>query len=136
MTSKIQDKVLKLKKELMNIMNNSELGTFCSDENCIYSDAINFICDFCSDAEKQGEVYGLILDLNKWEALAEVEKIIDQRGEDVQIQFNADENITLRDSIRRVFGIDTDIVTYEMYKKCLELREQLAEEDRQALKEQ
>jgi hypothetical protein len=66
----------------------------------------------------------------------EVDTLIKQRSKDVQIQFDADIDITLRDSIRRVFGLDTNIVTYDMYKKCLELREQLATEDRQALKEQ
>lgn len=66
----------------------------------------------------------------------EVEILIEQRAKDVEVKFDADIDITLRDSIRRVFGIDTNIVTYDMYKKSLELREQLAEEDRQTLKEQ
>ena len=64
----------------------------------------------------------------------EIAAIIEKRSKDVEVSFNPDENITLRDSIRRVFGIDTDIVTYKMYKKCLELREQLAEEDRETLR--
>jgi hypothetical protein len=84
-----------------------------------------------AELDKMIDQYDTIISLAE-----EVEKIVEQRGENVQVKFDADENITLRDSIRRVFGIDTDIVTYEMYKTCLELREQLAEEDRKALKEQ
>jgi hypothetical protein len=86
---------------------------------------------------KRTELNTLIDQYNSMITLAdEVDTLIKQRSKDVQIQFDADIDITLRDSIRRVFGLDTNIVTYDMYKKCLELREQLATEDRQALKEQ
>lgn len=66
----------------------------------------------------------------------EIGKIIELRSKDVKVSFKPEEDITLRDSIRRIFGLDTNIVTYGMYKKCLELKEQLAEEDRTKLREQ
>jgi hypothetical protein len=65
----------------------------------------------------------------------EIATIIETRAKDVKVTFNPDQDITLRDSIRRVFGLDTDVVTYAMYKECLQLKEELAKEDREALKE-
>jgi len=65
----------------------------------------------------------------------EIATIIETRSKDVKVSFNPDQDITLRDSIRRVFGLDTDVVEYWMYKECLELKEGLAKEDREALKE-
>lgn len=90
------------------------------------------------DIEGRAEALNNTIDqYNNIIALAEeVETLVEDRAKSVEIKFDPDEDISLRDSIRRVFGIDTDIVTYDMYKQCLELREQLAEEDRQSLREQ
>jgi len=37
---------------------------------------------------------------------------------------------SIREAIRRLFGVDSDQITYDMFKKCLEIRSQLAAEQR------
>lgn len=46
------------------------------------------------------------------------------------IRVNAAENPAVRDAIRRVFGIDSDIITYDMFEKALETRSELSKEGR------
>lgn len=50
--------------------------------------------------------------------------------QDRTVRVPAKKNPTVRDAIRRMFGIDSEIVTYDMFKKCLELRSQLNDEQR------
>ena len=84
---------------------------------------------------KISEVEGIIDQYQNIITLAdEIANMIQTKSKDVKVSFNPDQDITLRDSIRRVFGIDTDKVEYWMYKECLELKEELAKEDREALR--
>jgi len=87
-------------------------------------------------SSKASEVESIINEYNNIITLAdEIASIIESKSKDVKVTFNPDQDITLRDSIRRVFGIDTDKVEYWMYKQCLEFKEQLAKEDREALRD-
>lgn len=69
----------------------------------------------------------------KWiKAAEQMKDIIGKKLKNRQVQVPVSKDLSVRDAIGRIFNIDSDTVTYDMFKYCLELRSQILEEQRKA----
>jgi hypothetical protein len=66
----------------------------------------------------------------KWlEAAKEIEVVLDKRLKSRAVKAKPND-IQLRQAIRRTFNVDSDVVTFEMFKEALKIRSQILEAER------
>lgn len=58
-------------------------------------------------------------------AAEEMQKVVGERLKNRTVRVDPKTNPDVREAIRRLFGINSDEITYDMFKKCLELRSAL-----------
>jgi hypothetical protein len=51
---------------------------------------------------------------------------IEQRCKNVTVKLNRSQHLSVIESIGRLFGIETDEITFDMYKQCIELIAQMS----------
>lgn len=69
--------------------------------------------------------------LNNFLAAAkEMQVVLDGKLQDYVVKVDVNKNPHVRDAIRRLFGIDSNVITYDMFKKVLEMRSQYLQEQR------
>jgi hypothetical protein len=68
---------------------------------------------------------------NVIKATQQMQNVLGQKLKDRTVKVNPSADASVRDSIRRVFNIESDgTITYDMFKKCLEWRSQITQEQR------
>ena len=69
--------------------------------------------------------------LNNFLAAAkEMQVVLDEKLQDYVVKVDVNKNPHVRDAIRRLFGVDSNVITYDMFKKALEMRSQYLKEQR------
>ncbi len=75
--------------------------------------------------------------IDKWKkwltAAKKLKETLGLKLKDRKVRVDPSVNPTVRDAIRRLFGIDSDTITYEMFQKCLEIRSKITQENRQSI---
>lgn len=67
----------------------------------------------------------------KWvDAAQQMQSIIGEKLKDRKVQIPVSKDLAVRDAIARLFGVESDTVTYDMFKYCLELRSKILEDQR------
>jgi hypothetical protein len=56
--------------------------------------------------------------------------LLKKKLENRTVRVDPNKNPAVRDAIRRVFGINSDTITYDMFEKALEIRSKLSKEGR------
>jgi len=64
-------------------------------------------------------------------AAEQMQKLLGEKLKNRQVRIDPKKNPALREAIRRVFGIDSDTVTYDMFKQALEMRSKMVQEGRE-----
>jgi hypothetical protein len=64
--------------------------------------------------------YGRIIEKCK-----QMESTIEQRCKNVSVTLNKSEHLRVIDAIGRLFGVESEIITFEMYKQCIQRIEEL-----------
>jgi len=58
-------------------------------------------------------------------AAEQMKTLLGDRIKNRVVPLNAQEDLPIKQAIARIFGVDSDKITFEMFKKCLEIRSQL-----------
>lgn len=58
-------------------------------------------------------------------AAEQMKTLLGDRIKNRTVPINDQEDLPLKQAIARIFGIDADKITFDMFKKCLEIRSQL-----------
>lgn len=68
---------------------------------------------------------------NVLQAAQEMQKLLAHKLKDYTVRVDPNKDPSVRDAIRRTFGKDSDTVTHDMFRQCLEWRSQMIKEQRQ-----
>jgi hypothetical protein len=80
---------------------------------------------------EQQRIESSINELQEWLiAAAQMQKVMSEKLKDRRVTVDPRRNPEIRHAIRRLFGVDSSTITYEMYKQALEWRSKLLEEGR------
>jgi hypothetical protein len=80
---------------------------------------------------EQAMVEDAITNLQEWlVAAAQMQTILGEKLKDRRVTVDPKRNPAVRDAIRRLFGEDSNTITYDMYKKALEWRSEVLKEGR------
>ena len=83
------------------------------------------------EATDQQRIEDSIQKLQEWMVAAEqMQLVLGDRLKDRHIRIDSKKNPAVRDAIRRLFGVDSDTITYDMFKKALKWRSELLKEGR------
>jgi len=63
-------------------------------------------------------------------AAEEMQMVLADKLKNRRVRVDPRKNPAVREAIRRLFGVDSDTITYDMFKQALELRSKIAEEGR------
>jgi hypothetical protein len=67
----------------------------------------------------------------KWiKAAEQMQTVLGEKLKNRKVKVPVSKDLSVRDAIARLFGVDSDTVTYDMFKYCLELRSKILEEQR------
>jgi hypothetical protein len=81
---------------------------------------------------EQQRIEQTIVELQEWlVAAAQMQKVLGEKLKDRRVTVDPKLNPGVRDAIRRLFGVDSNTITYDMYKQALEMRTKLLEEGRE-----
>lgn len=84
-----------------------------------------------SQQTEQQRVETAINNMKEWILAAEeMQKVLGEKLKNRRVRVDPRTNPAVRDAIRRVFGIDSDTITYEMFKHALKLRSDMLQEGR------
>jgi hypothetical protein len=80
---------------------------------------------------EQQRIEDAISDLREWMvAAAEMQKVLGEKLKSRTVTVDPKVNPSVRDAIARLFGTESNTITYDMYKQALEWRSELLKEGR------
>ena len=90
--------------------------------------------DVLPEVTEQQRVEKAIEKFDEWLIAADkMAQVLGNKLDNRQVKVDATKNPAVRAAIRRLFGVDSDTITYDMFKKALELRSDLEKQGRKKI---